>query len=210
MRSRYCMAALLAGLACTAQGADVRVVGVSANRAVVSIDGGPPRTLAIGQKTAEGVTLLGVEGEVATFEVDGRRRALRMGQMYQVTRGGNSSVTLKADSRGHFLTSGTINGGATQFLVDTGATVVAIPGAEARRLGISFVNAPQGIVRTAGGAVHAYRVRLDSVRVGGIEMNGVDAVVIDQGLEFVLLGMSFLNRTEMRRDGETMVLTKRF
>jgi aspartyl protease family protein len=210
MRSRYCMAALLAGLACTAQGADVRVVGVSANRAVVSIDGGPPRTLAIGQKTAEGVTLLGVEGEVATFEVDGRRRALRMGQMYQVTRGGNSSVTLKADSRGHFLTSGTINGGATQFLVDTGATVVAIPGAEARRLGISFANAPQGTVKTAGGAVPAYRVRLDSVRVGGIEMNGVDAVVIDQGLEFVLLGMSFLNRTEMRRDGETMVLTKRF
>ena len=210
MRSRYCMAALLAACACGVQAADVRVVGVSASRAVVSIDGGAPRTLSIGQKTAEGVTLLGVEGEVATFEIDGRRRALRMGQMYQKPAGGNASVTLKADSRGHFFTQGTINGATTQFLVDTGATVIAIPGQEARRLGIAFANAPQGTVKTAGGAVTAYRVRLDAVRVGGIEMNGVDAVVIEQPMEFVLLGMSFINRTEMRRDGETMVLTKRF
>lgn len=210
MRSRYCMAALLAACACAAHAADVRVVGVSANRAVVSIDGGAPRTLSIGQKTNEGVTLLGVDGEVATFDIDGRRRALRMGQMVQKSSGGASTVTLKADSRGHFLTGGTINGASTQFLVDTGATLIAIPGAEARRLGIAFANAPQGTVKTAGGAVTAYKVRLDTVRVGGIELNGVDAVVIDQPLEFVLLGMSFLNRTEMRRDGETMVLTKRF
>jgi aspartyl protease family protein len=214
MRSRYCrgmgVAALLAACACSARAADVRVVGVSANRAVVSIDGGAPRTLAIGQKTGEGVTLLGVDGEVATFDIDGRRRALRMGQMYQNTSGGASTVTLKADARGHFLTGGTINGASTQFLVDTGATLIAIPGAEARRLGIAFANAPQGTVKTAGGAVTAYKVRLDTVRVGGIELNGVDAVVLDQGLEVVLLGMSFLNRTEMRRDGETMVLTKRF
>jgi aspartyl protease family protein len=204
------MAALLAACACAAQAADVRVVGVSASRAVVSIDGGAPRTLAIGQKTAEGVTLLGVDGEVATFDIDGRRRALRMGQMFQNTSGGTPTVTLKADSRGHFLTTGTINGASTQFLVDTGATLIAIPGAEARRLGIAYANAPQGTVKTAGGAVTAYKVRLDTVRVGAIELNGVDAVVIDERLEFVLLGMSFLNRTEMRREGETMVLIKRF
>jgi aspartyl protease family protein len=204
------MAALLAAFAAAAHAADVRVVGVSATRAVVSIDGGAPRTLAIGQKTAEGVTLLAVDGENATFDVGGRRRTLRMGQLYQTTGGGNASVTLKADGRGHFLADGTINGAATRFLVDTGATLIAIPGDEARRLGLSFVNAPQGAVKTAAGVVPAYKIRLDTVRVGGITLNAVDAVVVDRGLDVVLLGMSFLNRTEMRRDGETMVLTKRY
>jgi len=210
MRFAYCMAALLAAWAGGAQAADVRVVGVSATRAVVSINGSAPRALAIGQKTSEGVTLLAVEGENATFDIDGRRRTLRMGQLYQTTGGGNASVTLKADGRGHFMAEGAINGAGTRFLVDTGATLIAIPGEEARRLGLSFVNAPQGMVNTAGGVVPAYKIRLDTVRVGGITLNAVDAVVVDRGLDIVLLGMSFLNRTEMRRDGETMVLTKRF
>jgi aspartyl protease family protein len=204
------MAVLLLAAAGGAAAADVRVVGVSANRAIVSIDGGAPRTLAVGQKTAEGITLIGVEGESATFEVEGRRRTLRMGQMYQTPATNNATVTLKADGRGHFMAAGTINGAATQFLVDTGATLVAIPGAEARRLGLSFVNAPQMGVRTAGGVVPAYRITLDTVRVGGITLTSIDALVLDRGLDVVLLGMSFLNRTEMRRDGDTMVLTRRF
>jgi aspartyl protease family protein len=203
------MAVLLAA-ACGVQAADVRVVGVSASRAVVSINGGAPRTLAVGQKTAEGVKLLAVEGENATFEVDGRRRTLRMGQMYQTPSPNSATVTLKADGSGHFMAEGAINGAATQFLVDTGATLIAIPGAEARRLGLSFVNAPQMSVRTAGGVVPAYRITLDTVRVGGITLTAIDALVVDRGLDMVLLGMSFLNRTEMRRDGDTMVLTRRF
>jgi aspartyl protease family protein len=204
------MALFLAAAGCAAHAADVRVVGVAANRAVVSIDGGAPRTLAIGQKTPEGVTLLGVDGETATFDVDGRRRTLRMGQMVQAGSGGSNTVTLKADHLGHFFAQGAINGAATKFMVDTGASLIAIPGEDARRMGLSFVNAPQAAVRTAGGVVPAYRIKLDTVRVGGITLNNVDALVVDKGLDMVLLGMSFLNRTEMRRDGETMVLTRRF
>jgi aspartyl protease family protein len=204
------MALALVACAAAAQAADVRVVGVSSNRAVVSINGAAPKTLAIGQKTPEGVTLLGVEGETATFEVDGRRRTLRMGQMVQTATGGSGSVTLKADSLGHFLADGAINGASTKFLVDTGASLIAIPGVEARRMGLSFIDAPQAAIRTAGGVVPAYRIKLDTVRVGGITLNNVDALVVEKGLDVVLLGMSFLNRTEMRRDGETMVLTRRF
>ena len=207
---RNCMTVALAVCACAAQAADVRVVGVSANRAVVSINGGSPRTLAIGQKTAEGVTLLAVDGENATFDIEGRRRMLRMGQMVQTTAGGSGTVTLKADRLGHFFAEGAINGATTRFMVDTGASVIAIPGADARRMGLSFVDAPQAAVRTAGGVVSAYKIKLDTVRIGGITLNNVDALVVDKGLDMVLLGMSFLNRTEMRRDGETMVLTKRF
>jgi aspartyl protease family protein len=77
-------------------------------------------------------------------------------------------------------------------------------------MGLSFIDAPQAAIRTAGGVVPAYRIKLDTVRVGGITLNNVDALVVEKGLDVVLLGMSFLNRTEMRRDGETMVLTRRF
>jgi len=103
-----------------------------------------------------------------------------------------------------------VNGGSVRFLVDTGATTIALPAADARRLGIDYLKGPRGIVQTAGGPTAAYKVTLDTVRVGDIAINSVDAVVIEAGLPFALLGMSFLNRTEMKREGETMVLTKRF
>ena len=66
------------------------------------------------------------------------------------------------------------------------------------------------MTRTAAGLVPVYHVRLDSVRLGGIEIAAVDGVVIEQGLDIALLGMSFLNRVEMRNDGQLMVLTRRY
>jgi aspartyl protease family protein len=88
--------------------------------------------------------------------------------------------------------------------------VIAISAEEARRLGVRYLNAPQGMVGTANGVAPAYKVKLDTVRIGDITLNGVDAVVLEGGLGINLLGMSFLNRTEMKRDGETMTLIKRF
>lgn len=154
---------------------------------------------------------MAVDRDTATFEVDGQRRTLRLGQPY-VSRaaGTGSSVTLKADSRGHFLTDGQVNGGNVRFLVDTGATMISLSAADARRLGIDYLKGPRGVVQTAAGPTSAYKVTLDSVRVGDIAMNGVDALVIETGLPFALLGMSFLKRTEIRHEGETMVLIKRF
>lgn len=209
MRLAYCMAALMA-LGLPAAAADVRVVGLGASRAIVSIDGAAPRTLSIGQKTPEGVTLVAVTAETATLDIDGRRRTLRMGQMVQSAPSGAPTATLKSDGRGHFLAEGAINGASTRFLVDTGATLVAIPSAEARRLGISYLNAPQMYVKTAAGVVPAHRIKLDTVRVGGITLNTVDGVVLERGLDVILLGMSFLSRTEIRQEGETMTLTRRF
>jgi aspartyl protease family protein len=88
--------------------------------------------------------------------------------------------------------------------------MVALPASEAIRLGVSYKNGRPGYVNTANGAAQAYMVKLDTVKVGDIELHQVDAVVQEQGLPFILLGMSFLNRTEMRREGEQMVLSKRF
>jgi aspartyl protease family protein len=190
---------------------DLNVVGLFGNKAVVSIDGGQPRTMRVGERSPEGVALVAVDRESATFEVEGERRTLRMGQAY-VSRAaaGSSTVTLKADARGMFLTDGQVNGGNVRFLVDTGATLISLPAADARRLGIDYLKGQRGMVQTAAGPAAAYKVTLDTVRVGSIAINAVDAVVIETGLPFALLGMSFLSRTEMKREGETMVLIKRF
>jgi aspartyl protease family protein len=197
-------------LAAPAFATDVNVVGLFGTKALVSINGGEPRTLSVGQRTAEGVVLIAVDRETATLDIDGKRRTLGMGQHASSGGSGGGSVTLKADGQGHFVTSGQINGGTVRFLVDTGATMVSIPAAEARRLGIKYTNAPRGFVQTANGAAGAWKVKLDTVRVGDVTINNVDAVIMEAGLPVTLLGMSFLNRTQMRRDGETMVLTKRY
>jgi aspartyl protease family protein len=213
MRRANSIAILLLTLAAAPAGAtDVNVVGLFGNKAVVSIDGSPPRTLGVGQKTAEGVTLVAVDRDSATFEVDGKRRTLKMGQAYsgRATGSGGQRTVLKADGQGHFIADGQVNGAAIRFLVDTGATLIALPAADARRMGISYANALRGTVSTANGAATAYKVKLDTVRVGEITINNVDAVVLEGGLTLPLLGMSFLNRTEMKREGETMVLVKRF
>jgi aspartyl protease family protein len=214
VRQANSIAILILALAAagTAAAADVNVVGLFGNKAVVSIDGGQPRTLGVGQKTAEGVALVAVDRESAIFEIDGKRRTLKMGQAYsgRASSGGNQRTVLKADGQGHFLADGQVNGAAVRFLVDTGATLIALPAADAKRMGISYVNAPRGVVSTANGSAAAYKVKLDTVRLGDITINNVDAVVIEGGLTIPLLGMSFLNRTEMMREGETMVLVKRF
>ena len=206
--------ALAAALAAPAAAlaADVVLVGLIGARAIVAINGGAPRTIAIGRKTAEGVLLLGTEKDSAEFEIDGAKKTLRMGQAYaQAAGAGKQSVTLKADSRGHFVTTGSVNGGSVRFLVDTGATLIALPASEARRLGINYTQAPRGTMQTANGVAVAYRVKLDTVKVGEVVVNGVDAVVGENdALGITLLGMSFLNRMEMKRDGDSMTLTKRF
>ncbi len=213
MKRADCIAVLGLALALAGPAAatDLNVVGLFGNKAVVSINGSQPRTLSVGQRSPEGVELVAVDRETATFEVDGQRRTLRLGQPY-VSRaaGTGNSVTIKADARGMFWTEGQVNGGNVRFLVDTGATTISLSAADARRLGIDYLKGPRGVVTTAAGPTSAYKVTLDSVRVGDIAMNQVDALVIEAGPPFVLLGMSFLNRTEMRREGETMVLIKRF
>lgn len=211
MNRIHCIAALLLISPFPAAATDINVVGLFPNKALVQIDGSPPRTLSLNQKTPEGVTLLAVDREGATFEVDGRRRVLKLGQASTVgSSTGRSSVTLAANPQGHFLTQGQINGAAVEFVVDTGATLVSLSSKDARRIGLSYLGGKSVMMRTANGTAPAYLVKLDSVRVGDIALVGVEAVVMENQDMPVLLGMSFLNRTDMRREGQTMVLTRRF
>ena len=82
---------------------------------------------------------------------------------------------------------------------------------KARRLGLDYQAGRKGMVRTANGNAIAYQIKLDTVRLGGITLYGIDAVVMEgEKLGLPLLGMSFLNRLDMKREGDAMTLTKRF
>ena len=210
MRHSIALLLLLASL--TALAAEFTLVGVFGDKAaIIAIDGGPPKTVKIGQKLGD-LTLIAVDKDRATIEANGKRRVLVRGQTYSSSGASSEpqSVTLTVGAGGHFMADGQINGGAIRFLVDTGASAVAIPAGEANRLGIDYKKGRRGMTQTAGGPTAMYLVRLDSVRVGGIELQGVDAMVIEQGLDISLLGNTFLNRMELRREGQTMTLRRRF
>lgn len=193
---------------------DVSVSGLFSGTAVVTINGGAQKLLRAGEKTPEGVKLISADSSQALLEIDGKQMTLGLGQGASTggaqTSSGQASVTLTADAQGHFITQGSINGNATRFLVDTGATTVAMGSADAKRLGISYLNGERGYSSTANGIARVYRVSLNNVKIGAISLNGVTGTVHESAMPVVLLGMSFLNRVNMKREGDSMVLTKRF
>lgn len=210
VRHSIALLALFAGAA--AHAADISLVGTfDTKAAILSIDGGAPRTVKVGQ-SAGGITLIAVEKDRATIEVDGKRRLLQRGQTHSSGGLGSSaqSVTLAVGADGHFMAEGRINGGPIRFLVDTGASAIAIPASDADRLRIDYRKGRLSTTRTAGGPITVYLVTLDTVRIGDIELRNIEAIVIEHGLPVALLGNSFLSRVNMRRDGEAMTLTRRY
>ena len=206
-------AALLLATACSpTQAVDVGLAGVFPGKALLTIDGGAARTVAVGARTGEGVRVLSVDSDSATIEADGRKRVLRVGQNVASQSSGQAGATavLTGDAGGHFVTTGSINGAMVRFLVDTGATLISLGASDARRIGVDTRTGQVAIVTTANGQARVVRVKLDLVRVGEIVVNGVDALVHEQDMPLALLGMSFLNRLEMQRDGPTMTLRKRY
>ena len=189
----------------------VSVVGLFKGKAIVSIDGSKPRTMTAGQ-TLQEVKLISANSSEANFEVDGARRSLSMGQSFTGASQTDhrAKVSLTADARGHFTAAGSLNSYPVSFLVDTGATSIAISGAEARRMGLDYKVGRGSAVNTAAGVIPAWRVTFNTVKIGGITLNQVEGIVVESGLNTPLLGMSFLNRMEMIRDGQTMTLTQRY
>jgi aspartyl protease family protein len=205
-------------LQCACGGAaDVNLNGVVGNKALLVIDNAKPRWLAVGDSSPQGIKLISISGDTAVVEEGGKRQTLKLGESRRLNAGaaatasGNRSVKLNADGRGHFVTTGQINGQTVRFLVDTGASFVSLSSSEAKRLGLNYLEGDKATISTANGLVRSYKVKLDEVRLGDVTLNNVDGMVhADDSLPIVLLGMSFLNRMEMTRDGEQMVLKKRF
>lgn len=193
----------------SAAGTDVQVVGLFPNKAVVLVDG-RRHVLAVGETTPGGVRLLDADSGGALLEVDGERRYFPLGGRIGTTYRAPESTTVQVvrDNAGMYTTVGSINGRTVDFLVDTGASTVAISAVEARRLGIAYrLDGAPIRVKTASGQADAWALRLDSVKVGGIELRNVDAVVIEASSpEHALLGMSFLGRIKTRHEGNVLFL----
>ena len=114
-------------------------------------------------------------------------------------------VSLQRNRAGHYVAEGYIDGTAVTFMLDTGATQVALSMRTARALGLPLGEAIE--LRTANGDTVGYRTRLERVRLGPIELRGI-AAVATEGMddEIVLLGMSFLKRIEFSQRGERLTL----
>jgi len=231
MNCRHRIASIALGLLVStgATALDVNVVGLFTNKAVVQIDGGALRTLSVGQKTREDIILLSVARDGATFDIQGRRMVLGLGTARTQSGPTPASYPIAANyptaasypttanyarvptnERGDLVADGEVNGMPVRFAVDTGATFITLPANEASRLGLDYRNGQKTVIETANGDVLGYRLKLDTVRVGAIAVQNVDAVIIEgKSLPIALLGMSFLNRVDIRREGAILTLTKR-
>jgi len=210
----YILMLFFAGMMSVAQAdTDVRVVGLFSGRAVVLVDG-KQHMLRVGQTSPEGVKLISADSEAAVLEVDGERLEAKLDGRISARK---RTVTVKEvqvwrNTTGMYTTVGSINGLPVPFLVDTGATKVAMNSAQARRLGIDYrVNGTPSAVTTASGVERAWSVMLDTVKVGDLELHNVGAVVLDGAQpEQTLLGMSYLGRLEIINEGRLMTLRKKY
>ena len=188
----------------------VALAGILGSKALLVVNGSAPRGIATGE-THQGVRVISVEKEQALVEVDGARRSLRLGEapVSVGSRTGGRRVVLMADARGHFINTGMINGTRMQYMVDTGASTVAIGKPDADRMGLQYTKGQPVQMNTANGVAQGWLIRLDSVRIGDVEVYGVEAVVTPQSMPYVLLGNSLLGAFQMTRTNDQLVLEKR-
>jgi aspartyl protease family protein len=210
--------------------AELALSGIVGERALLVLDHGPPQLVAVGKSTATGIRLISLQGDRAVVEFEGHRQTLRLGERVVRQTGsakGNSGVgvmssdearkvlsrgveiTLIADAQGHFFANGEINGSSAHFLVDTGATRVAIGRSTARTMGLYMDDARKTRAHTAAGVTTTWHVTLKSVKIEGMRFERVEAAIMDADMPYVLLGMSLLGQMEMRRDGNQMRLKKK-
>lgn len=206
----------LAGLApVQGQAQTVVLSGVLGQRALLSIDGAAPRSVAVGQ-AVQGVTLLALRTHEADIESGGQRQTLRLGEgpvhaePPQGDASGQRRIVLYASSNGHFRASGQINGRTVDFLVDTGASVVSVSQAVAESIGLKYQDGNRIMLNTANGQVVGWQTRIDRLRLGSVEIFGVEAMVSPSSMPYVLLGNSYLTRFQMTRTNDELVLEQRY
>lgn len=195
-----------------AESVEIEVVGLFKNMAVMGING-QQQILKVGQTSPQGVYLVSSDSEKAVVIVDGESRTLylsrKVGSGFKKPK--EVSVSIQRNNAGQYAVVGTINGRTVRFLVDTGASIVALNSVQAKRLGLDLTKGKIMQATTASGVVSSYQVTLDSVQVGGISMRNVTAAVLpgDHPVD-ILLGMTFLDRVVMREEKGVLLLISKF
>lgn len=206
---------LLCSVAQMAWAQSVSMTGSMGSKALLVVNGSAPKAVAAGD-TFQGVKVISVGAGEAVIEVGGKRSTVAMGGApvnFKGSAGGNggaSQIILTAGDGGHFFATGSVNGSSARFLVDTGASSVAIGRNDAERMGLKLKDATPVLISTANGQANGYALTLNSVRVQDVEIYNVEAVVVPMPMPNVLLGNSFLTRFQMKRDNDKLTLDRRF
>lgn len=184
--------------------------GLFKDTAIVMIDG-QKRVLKAGRTSPEGVTLIRADSEMAVIEIDGQQDTYRLGKHISSNFKAapeKATISITPDQNGMYLVNGSIDNFPVKFLVDTGATFIAMNEQQARRLGIDYkMNGVEGSTSTASGIAKAWYIKLKKVKAGPLMLRDVEAAVIKGEYPTkVLLGNSFLNRLQMVRHGQIMEL----
>lgn len=190
----------------------VDVVGLFKNRAVFRVPNRPEFLLRAGQEKY-GVTLLSADAKQAQIRYQGQLYRLNLSSRIAggYRRVEQANISVNADQLGQYYIRGAVNQQYVNFLVDTGASVVALSSDAADRLGIDYRAGQPGTVQTAQGVTESYFVKLVEVTVGGIKVNNVEAAVITGAYPTeILLGMSFLRNVSMRENDGVLMLTQKF
>ncbi len=190
----------------------VTVTGLFKDRAILELDG-KTRMLSAGMTSPEGVKLVSATSREAVLEINGVIKTYALGEhirgQYTPAATG-ATITIAPDAQGMYPVAGSINGFQVSFLVDTGATYIALNRPTALRIGLNYkLDGTLSQSTTASGIVPVWLVKLDRVRLGDIELRDVPAAVLDADFpDVTLLGNSFLHRLHLDRQGPLLKLTK--
>lgn len=191
----------------------IRVVGLFSGAAVVTIDG-QRHMLRVGKPGPQGIELLSADSSGARLAINGKPREFRLQKDFSQSNAQQEQqrVVVPRGQGGHFRIQGSINGHGVPFLIDTGATSVAMNSAHARRLGIDYkVTGTRVGVTTASGIADGYRVRLDRIKAGEIDLYNIEGMVLEGSYPTeVLLGMTFLSRLRLVDEGDILVMERRY
>jgi aspartyl protease family protein len=199
----------MAALQASGGSTSVELEALLGDTAVLLIDG-QRKTLRVGQSFA-GVTLVTAQSTTATLEINGRTETVglsqRVGTSFQETR--EQVVTIPRDAMMQYQTNATINGRSVLVLVDTGANMVAISSERAKAMNIDYATGTPAQVETASGLTGAYVVTLQSVNVGGIQVDNVPAMVVEGAYPAtILLGMTYLRHVKLQEHNGILSLSR--
>ncbi len=190
----------------------IKVVALFSDKAMLMVNG--KNIIMKKGQVVDGVMLVSANGRGAVIRLqNGIEKKLNLNQSIQQAykKPQNNKFTVYSDQSGMFQMPGKINGRLTRFLLDTGATYIALSSVEADKLRLSYKFAKKGAVQTASEVVPVWHIKLDNVKVGDISVANVDAVVL-KGVNprTALLGMSFLKHVKLQRNGAAMLIEQKY
>jgi aspartyl protease family protein len=202
---------LLLSIASFCSALEIEAKMLAQGSAVLIIDG-TQRMLREGNRSPEGVLLVSADGKQAVLEIEGKRKTISLSRSIgsQFKKASKTEIRIASGDGGHYYANGLVNGRSIKFVVDTGATYVAMSSQVAERLGIDYRAGTPVVMNTANGTANAFQVTLNNVSVGNIVVHQVTAVVHAGNFAMdTLLGNSYLSKVDFKIDQGVLVLSEK-